>query len=96
MQIGVNAWVWTSPLTTEELEKLAPRVKGMGFDWLEVPLESLEDMDHQRGGKILKEYGLGVSTCAAMGEDRDLIHGSWPYMAIDTRRTRPGYRPVGG
>ena len=74
MQIGVNAWVWTSPLTTEELEKLAPQVKGMGFDWLEVPLESLEDMDHQRGGKILKEYDLGVSTCAAMGEDRDLIH----------------------
>lgn len=74
MQIGVNAWVWTSPLTTEELEKLAPQVKGMGFDWLEIPLESLEDMDHQRGGKILKEYGLGVSTCAAMGEDRDLIH----------------------
>jgi D-psicose/D-tagatose/L-ribulose 3-epimerase len=46
MQIGVNAWVWTSPLTTEELEKLAPKVKDRGFDWIEVPLEGLEDMDH--------------------------------------------------
>jgi D-psicose/D-tagatose/L-ribulose 3-epimerase len=74
MQIGVNAWVWTSPLTTEELEKLAPRVKEMGFDWIEVPLEDLGDMDHKRGAEIVKEYGLGVSGCAAMGPDRDLIH----------------------
>jgi len=74
MQIGVNAWVWTSPVTTEELKQLAPKVKKMGFDWIEVPLENLEDMDHKRGAEIINEYGLGVSTCAAMGPDRDLIH----------------------
>jgi D-psicose/D-tagatose/L-ribulose 3-epimerase len=74
MKIGVNAWVWTSPVTTEELEKLAPKVKQMGFDWLEVPLENLADMDHKRGRDILATHGLGVSTCAAMGPDRDLIH----------------------
>ena len=74
MQIGVNAWVWTSPVTTEELEKLAPKVKEMGFDWIEVPLEDLGDMDHKRGAEIVKEYDLGVSGCAAMGPDRDLIH----------------------
>jgi len=74
MKIGVNAWVWTSPVTTEELEKLVPKVKQIGFDWLEVPLENLEDMDHKRGGDILAAHGLGVSTCAAMGPDRDLVH----------------------
>lgn len=74
MQIGVNAWVWTAPLTTEELEKLAPRVKQMGFDLIEVPLENLDDMDHKRGAEIVADHGLGVSACAAMGEDRDLIH----------------------
>jgi D-psicose/D-tagatose/L-ribulose 3-epimerase len=72
--LGVNTWVWTSPLTTTELEKLAPHVAGMGFDWIEVPLESLEDVDPARGAAIIKEYDLGVSTCAAMGPDRDLIH----------------------
>jgi D-psicose/D-tagatose/L-ribulose 3-epimerase len=36
-QIGVNAWVWTSPVDTAE-------------------------------------FSLGVSVCAAMGPDRDLIH----------------------
>jgi D-psicose/D-tagatose/L-ribulose 3-epimerase len=74
MKFGVNTWVWTSPLTAAELEKLAPLVAGMGFDWIEVPLESLDDLDPARGAAIIAEHGLGVSTCAAMGPDRDLIH----------------------
>lgn len=74
MRFGVNTWVWTSPLTDAELEKLAPHVAGMGFDWIEVPLESLDDLDPARGAAIIQEHGLGVSACAAMGPDRDLIH----------------------
>jgi D-psicose/D-tagatose/L-ribulose 3-epimerase len=74
MKIGVNTWVWTAPCTTKDLEELAPHVKKMGFDWIEVPLESLDDVDHKRGAEIIKEYGLGVSATAAMGPDRDLIH----------------------
>jgi D-psicose/D-tagatose/L-ribulose 3-epimerase len=74
MRFGVNTWVWTSPLTTAELEKLAPRVAEMGFDWIEAPLESIGDLDHKRGADIVRRHGLGVSACAAMGPDRDLIH----------------------
>jgi D-psicose/D-tagatose/L-ribulose 3-epimerase len=46
----------------------------MGFDWIEVPLESLDDLDPIQGAAIIREYGLSVSACAAMGPDRDLIH----------------------
>ena len=74
MRFGVNTWVWTSPLTTDELEKLAPHVRSLGFDWIEAPLESLDDLDYQRGAAITKAHGLGVSCCVAMGPDRDLIH----------------------
>jgi D-psicose/D-tagatose/L-ribulose 3-epimerase len=74
MQFGVNTWVWTSPLTTKELETLAPKVAGMGFDWIEIPLEGLDDLEPSRGKAIVRDYGLGVSTCAAMGPDRDLVH----------------------
>jgi D-psicose/D-tagatose/L-ribulose 3-epimerase len=74
MKFGVNAWVWVSPLTTEELAKLAPTVAGMGFDLLEVPLESISDLNHERGATILRDNGLSVSACAAIGPDRDLIH----------------------
>ena len=74
MRFGVNTWVWTSPLTTAELEQFAPRVAAMGFDWIEVPLENISDLDHKRGAEIIRAQGLGVSACAAMGPDRDLIH----------------------
>jgi D-psicose/D-tagatose/L-ribulose 3-epimerase len=74
MHFGVNTWVWTSPLTTDELEKLAPHVRSLGFDWIEAPLEGLDDLDYQRGAEIIKAHGLGVSCCVAMGPDRDLIH----------------------
>ena len=74
MRFGVNTWVWTAPLTTEELAHLAPKIANMGFDWIEVPLETLGDIDYQIGAKIIAEHDLGVSCCAAMGPDRDLIH----------------------
>lgn len=74
MRFGVNMWVWVSPPTTNDLRELAPRVKSMGFDWIEVPLESLTDLDPAVGRQIIADQGLGVSTCAAMGPDRDLIH----------------------
>lgn len=74
MRFGVNTWVWASPLTTDELQALAPKVKAMGFDWIELPLEGLNDFDYAEAGKIIRDHGLGVSACAAMGPDRDLIH----------------------
>ncbi|HYN87962.1 MAG TPA: sugar phosphate isomerase/epimerase family protein [Ardenticatenaceae bacterium] len=74
MEFGVNTWVWTAPLTTEELEALAPKVAEMGFDWIELPLENIDDLDYGRAAAIVRDHGLGVSTCAAMGPDRDLIH----------------------
>jgi D-psicose/D-tagatose/L-ribulose 3-epimerase len=73
-QIGVNAWVWSSPISTEELGRLAPIIAGMGFDLVEVPIESTTDLDYTKGGAIARASGLAVSVCAAMGPDRDLIH----------------------
>jgi len=74
MRFGVNGWVWVSPLTTASLKELAPRVRAMGFDWFEIPLETIGDLDYAEGARILRDNGLGVSVCAAMGPDRDLIH----------------------
>lgn len=74
MKFGVNTWVWVSPLTTTELEKLAPQVARMGFDWIEIPVEGTTDVDYTRAAQIIRDNGLGVSVCAAMGPDRDLIH----------------------
>jgi D-psicose/D-tagatose/L-ribulose 3-epimerase len=74
MKFGVNTWVWTSPLTTSKLKELAPRVAGFGFDWIEVPIEGLDDLNYTEAAAVIGDVGLGVSVCAAMGPDRDLIH----------------------
>ena len=73
-QIGVNAWVWSSPVNTAEFGRLAPIVAQMGFDLIEVGIESTSDLDYGRAAEIAKANGLAVSVCAAMGPDRDLIH----------------------
>jgi D-psicose/D-tagatose/L-ribulose 3-epimerase len=74
MKFGVNTWVWTAPLTTADLETLVPKVAGIGFDWIELPLEEFGSFDVGRAVELIKEHGLGVSTVVAMGPDRDLIH----------------------
>ena len=74
MQIGVNGWVWTSPVNTEEFLRLAPKVKAMGFDMFEFGIESTSDLDYVLAAQVAKDNGLAVSVCAAMGPDRDLIH----------------------
>ena len=74
MKLGVNTWVWVSPLTTAALETLVPQVKQMGFAWIEFPLESPGDFDYTRAGALVRAHGLGVSVAAAIGPDRDLIH----------------------
>jgi D-psicose/D-tagatose/L-ribulose 3-epimerase len=74
MKIGVNTWVWTSPLTTESLLTLIPKVAEMGFDWIELPLENVDDFDHKTAASLIRDHGLGVSVCAVIGADRDLIH----------------------
>lgn len=73
-KIGINTWVWVSPLTTEELHRLVPHIAAMGFDWIELPLENIEDFHHETAASLIQAHRLGVSTCAAMGPDRDLIH----------------------
>jgi D-psicose/D-tagatose/L-ribulose 3-epimerase len=74
MPIGVNTWVWVSPLSTEELSRLAPHVAELGFEMIELPIEGTSDLDYGRAAEIVRDAGLQVSVCAAMGPDRDLIH----------------------
>ena len=58
-QIGVNTWVWSSPITTEELARLAPMIAGMGFDLVEVPIESTADLDYAKGAEIARANRTG-------------------------------------
>ncbi|MGI8534274.1 MAG: sugar phosphate isomerase/epimerase family protein [Candidatus Limnocylindrales bacterium] len=71
--IGANTWIWVSPLTDERLAGLAPRIKGWGFDVVELPIEDTTDWDPGRTADLLAGLGLGATTCAVMPESRDLV-----------------------
>lgn len=73
MKIGVNAWVWTSPFTTEpESIKLLDKVKQMGFDTFEFGLEDPSHVDPAKLKERAEATGLGIVICGAYGPDRDL------------------------
>lgn len=71
--IGVNTWVWTSPLTDATLADLAPRIRGWGFDVVELPVEAPGDWDPRRAADLLGGLGLRASVVLVMGQGRELV-----------------------
>ncbi|MFJ6550171.1 sugar phosphate isomerase/epimerase family protein [Microbacterium sp. NPDC091676] len=71
--IAVNTWVWTSPLTDDTLEPLARTAARMGYDALELPLESIGDWDPLRARAVLDGLGIGAIVVGAMGPGRSLL-----------------------
>lgn len=73
MRLGISTWVWTAPATTEVLEELIPNVAEIGFDVVELPVETPGQFDPGRARTLAEAHGLGVSVCAVIGEGRDLL-----------------------
>ncbi len=74
MKFGANTWIWFAPVTVADIKSVAPQMAKGGFDMIELPLEMIDGFDYKEAAAVIKDNGLGVSTCAAMGPDRDLIH----------------------
>jgi D-psicose/D-tagatose/L-ribulose 3-epimerase len=75
--IGVNAWVWTSPFTTQDGPEglgLLDKVKQMGFDSFEFGLEDPSHVDPAKLKAKAEQTGLKLVICGAFGPDRDLTH----------------------
>lgn len=73
MKFGVSTWLWTSPFTTETIA-LFPKIKRMGFDFVEVPIEDPALIDGKAVRHALDDHGLGCVGCGAFGPTRDLTH----------------------
>lgn len=70
--VGVNTWVWTSPLTDSALAELAPRIRDWGFDTIELPVENPGDFDPGRAAELLAELGLSATVVLVFGPGREL------------------------
>ena len=75
-EIGVNTWVWTSPLTDAGVADLLRRIADMGFDAVELPLENAGDLTVQVVSEVLAETGLTPCVVGAMAPGRDLVDAS--------------------
>lgn len=72
-EIGVNTWVWTSPLTDADVADLLRRVAAMGFDAVELPLENAGDLTAPVVADALATTGLRPYVVGAMAPGRDLV-----------------------
>jgi D-psicose/D-tagatose/L-ribulose 3-epimerase len=72
-KFGVSTWLWTSPFTTDSIS-LFPKIKSMGFDVVEIPVEDPDVIDAKRVKAALDEHGLEAIVCGAFGPTRDLTH----------------------
>lgn len=71
--LGVNTWVWTSPLDDAALATIARRVAGWGYTGIELPVENVGDWDPVRARDVLDATGLAPFVVGAMAPGRDLV-----------------------
>lgn len=71
--IGINTWVWASPLTDATLDAVLTHVADLGFDAVELPLENVGDLSIDAVGAALERTGLSPYVVGAMAPGRDLV-----------------------
>jgi D-psicose/D-tagatose/L-ribulose 3-epimerase len=71
--IGVNTWVWDSPLTDANLPPLLEKIAALGFDAVELPLENAGDFTAATARQSLAATGLKPFIVGAMAPGRDLV-----------------------
>lgn len=73
IKFGVSTWVWTSPFNTNSIS-LFPKIKNMGFDVVEIPVEDPDVIDGKKVKDALDEHGLEAVVCGAFGPGRDFTN----------------------
>lgn len=81
MKFGVNTFVWVSPCTTAAVRDLAPKVKDMGFDILEIACENPSFTDMGAIRAELDRNGLSGIICGAFGLDRNISSSNPQYVS---------------
>ena len=81
IKFGVSTWLWTSPFNTETIA-LFSKIKKMGYDVVEIPVEDPALIDVKRVKEALSEHGLKPVICGAFDTSRDLTHNDSSYHQV--------------
>lgn len=73
IKFGVSTWLWTSPFTTDTID-IFPKIKGMGYDVVEIPIEDPDLIDVKKVKEALDKNELEAVVCGAFGPSRDLTN----------------------
>lgn len=71
MKLGIHAYAWCSEWSNDTLP-LIDRAKGLGMDFIELPLMKLADFDTKAVAKRLKDAGLDSCTSTVLLPGMDL------------------------
>jgi len=71
MKLGIHAYAWCSQWSNDTLD-LIDRVKGLGLDFIEIPLMCLETLDAPAVRDRLQSVGLDVVTSTVLLGDTDI------------------------
>ncbi|NKX51581.1 sugar phosphate isomerase/epimerase [Arthrobacter deserti] len=72
-RLGVNTWVWDSPLMDANLPPLLAKIASLGFEAVELPLENPGDFSAGAARAALAETGLKPFIVGAMAPGRELV-----------------------
>lgn len=75
MKIGMNLLLWTTHLDRSH-EPLLRNIRGWGFDGVEVPLFSVDQLNAAWAAEAIRGAGLEVTTVAALPPDASLVSDS--------------------
>jgi D-psicose/D-tagatose/L-ribulose 3-epimerase len=78
VKFGVSTWLWTSPFTTETVS-LFPKIKSIGYDVVEIPVEDPDLINVKKIRAALIENNLEAVVCGAFGPSRDLTNDDPSY-----------------
>lgn len=73
IQFGASTWLWESPFNSTSVA-LFPKIREMGFDLVEIPVEDPDLIDGNLVKQALRDHGLGAVVCGAFGPTKDLTH----------------------
>lgn len=78
MKFGVSTFVWVSPFSTASFD-LVDKVKGMGYDIIEVAIEDKDLIDWKQLKQRADDAGLSISISGAFGASRDISSDNADY-----------------
>ena len=74
MRFGASTFIWASPFSDANVDRLADKVAQHGFDVLEICVEDPALVTAEAVSAAAARAGVEVSVCGAFGPDRDVSH----------------------